>query len=1269
MCDAAEYVVPCEWTLARIVQDAIGRGLLPERFVAHGNITIGGEIISREYWPAVRARNGAPIHMWIPPMDPLSIGSAIGSLLFSAGASVGLVNAAIVATTYLVPAIVGIAGQLAVNALFRPPQSALNDSRDSVANANRAAISQNIPQKGQSYPFCFGTARVAPQPICYARTYLSGDNVYAEAVLALAGPHSMSDIRVGGVPIVDDDAIETWVDDGTASSRINQFSEYAYTAQISAELAAQDIRVGEDTFTDQELRDQVTPANSLPPWVRCASRRNADRLELRLLIRNPFDAGAGLANQIIWFRLRARQIGTSTWKNIGTLPYRANGQGDFRRQIAFHFARYPGGVSDVKKEPNGFIIPSAQPAVTVDHAVIKIADGERFPAAYAFTYKRDSEGIDIWPNDDAGEAYFTTGDEFEFELQRSEMVEQSELGVGDTEIARMETSGGSVFDYFDARLSGGKWLANENTDDQGDQLYLESAVSVFEQPPVPEGANMATLSIRSKNKELNEITVLGSALIPAWNGTIFTGQTATSNPADHYRNINCGSMTVSPLADIYSDDEALGDWADECIANSYEINLAYYGKFGEARDIVASAGYARPLEGLKQSITWYRDTSAELPVQAFTPRNTRNYSWSLAFTRRPGAILAKFLNSAKDFSDDEIVIEDPYDVPGASADIEEVDFPGLTTEAQVTARALFDFQQAHNAVRHRVEVGFEYLTDETRPGKVAILSNDALHSQAAWARIGSVVDGTSFVIDEDVGYSAETSFFDIADVLSAENIFGGEPWGVAVRQAGSGNVKIYPLTGYTADTRTVFVPDSSGLSEGDLCVFGPIELVTRRVIITDVTPSTDDTAEIVCMDESFGWASGTGQMAGWLLDRLAIEPDGMALDFLNAKALVRDATTSGNAFFGDINQLLAYASPSAKYVLSASGVYESGTTLRIDHDADGNPLGLLRESQRTNLLTRSQEFDHANWTKVSATISADATTAPDGTTTADTITANASTNFVRAIQVATLTAATHDFSIWAKAGTTNYLHGTIEVVSVVTMRFSADLASGTVNIFADTGYSATASIEAWADGWHRIKILFTATAAATTVFVGPANAYNAVAATSGNSVHVWGAQLEAGGFASSYIATAGSQVTRAADDISLALSALPFSATAGMLAVEATPLALAGEICALSDGTADERIALGAGAASHLAVTDGGVTQADIDAGTFAAGTAGKLAAAWTASDFAASLDGATAVADASGTLPTVDTLTLGEGFDGHLKSLTYLPRRVTDAQLEALAA
>ena len=60
---------------------------------------------------------------------------------------------------------------------------------------------------------------------------------------------------------------------------------------------------------------------------------------------------------------------------------------------------------------------------------------------------------------------------------------------------------------------------------------------------------------------------------------------------------------------------------------------------------------------------------------------------------------------------------------------------------------------------------------------------------------------------------------------------------------------------------------------------------------------------------------------------------------------------------------------------------------RFDYDpATLAPRGLLIEEQRTNLLLRSEEFDNASWAKTNATITVNATTAPDGTTTADLIT-------------------------------------------------------------------------------------------------------------------------------------------------------------------------------------------------------------------------------------------------------------------------------------------
>lgn len=852
MVGASDYALAyTAQSLADIVADAIARKAVPERFWWHGRITVDGHLFAPQHWHLVRPHAGRHVHLWIPPGGPAAL-SGIGLFLFNAGVPIAagavLPTLGALATSSFGLTVLGFAGQLAVNALFTPPQAALSNERSEVAQANRAGIVQNVPRKDQPYPYVFGTARVAPQPLCYAWTELSGDDEYAYTVLALAGPHSMTDIRIKGVPIDDDAAITATVDDGTAETRTNTFDRYAYTNTINRELPVHDARVNEDGFTNLMLRDQSTPLNSLPGWLRCKSRRNADWLDLRLAIRNPYDASAGNVEQVIWLRLRARKVGESTWKNIGTLPYVGKGQGDFRRRIRFHFARYTSDTASAKS-PNGFLQPAATlPAVSSDHAVIKTADGERFPPAYDFRHIRKVEGIDIWPDDDDAETYFTAGEEYEFDLQRSEMVEASTFSGGD--IPTMYT-GSTYYDYFDARnIGSGIWGLAENPEDQGDQVYLESAISMFEGDIVPASANFATLSLAVRNKELSEISVLAASLIPNWNGSTFTGQSATSRPADQFRHVLTGGRTVAPVPTAHVDDETFGDWADENDAQSHACNLAYYGgTVGEALRLTASCGYARPLEGLKYAVAFHRDTSAERPVQMFTPRNIRNYSWTANFSPRPGAIRAKFLNAAKDFEPDEIRIEDPYPVAGAEGDDEEVEFPGLTTEGEVTARGQFDFLQLRRGIRHRFEVGFEWLSSETQPGNVALLSHDALHAHAAWGRVSSVTDGTSFVLDADINYSATTGWFSEDDFFSSDDFFAGEAWGVAVRSEDTGEVQVFALGGWTAATRTATVGDTTDISPGDLCTFGPLELVTRRVLLLEVTPQGDDVAEIVCQDE------------------------------------------------------------------------------------------------------------------------------------------------------------------------------------------------------------------------------------------------------------------------------------------------------------------------------------------------------------------------------------------------------------------------------------
>jgi hypothetical protein len=171
-------------------------------------------------------------------------------------------------------------------------------------------------------------------------------------------------------------------------------------------------------------------------------------------------------------------------------------------------------------------------------------------------------------------------------------------------------------------------------------------------------------------------------------------------------------------------------------------------------------------------------------------------------------------------------------------------------------------------------------------------------------------------------------------------------------------------------------------------------------------------------------------------------------------------------------------------------------------------------------------------------------------------------------------------------------------------------------------------------------------------------------------------QVEVGGNRSSYLPTYGVALSRAADVVTMPTSYVVFFATAGTHVASFTPqlISTTNEIVSLSDGTTNEVIESSAGLTSHLVVTDGGTPQCDIDAGTLTVNTTAKLGAVYSANDFAASINGAAAVTDTSGTMPTVTTFYFGQSSAGNqlsgvLTQFTFIPRRISNAQLQSRTA
>ena len=344
---------------------------------------------------------------------------------------------------------------------------------------------------------------------------------------------------------------------------------------------------------------------------------------------------------------------------------------------------------------------------------------------------------------------------------------------------------------------------------------------------------------------------------------------------------------------------------------------------------------------------------------------------------------------------------------------------------------------------------------------------------------------------------------------------------------------------------------------------------------------------------------------------------------------------------------------------------------RFDYDpVTLQPKGLLVEEARTNSLTYSDQFDNAAWAKNNITVTANSASSPDGTVNADTITASGVTTDGINRALAT-TAAAYTFSAYLKQGNTAFSEIAIVDQGTVINRVRLTYITGALTVVAGSPTGTATNV---GNGWWRVTITYTfpAIGAADTFHIFP----GAASGGAGEFAYVYGAQLEAGAFATSYIPTVASTVTRSADvaTINGSLFSQWYGQTAGSWVSSFTPYVVPGGVVAqISAATNIDRFQLLSDSTGQIAVSTNNVGQGTIDAGTVAAGATNNLAYAYRTNDTAASLSGGAAVADTTVALPVVDRLCLGAtvapaGFlNGHIRSIEYIPARAADFQLQAL--
>jgi hypothetical protein len=395
------------------------------------------------------------------------------------------------------------------------------------------------------------------------------------------------------------------------------------------------------------------------------------------------------------------------------------------------------------------------------------------------------------------------------------------------------------------------------------------------------------------------------------------------------------------------------------------------------------------------------------------------------------------------------------------------------------------------------------------------------------------------------------------------------------------------------------------------------------------------------------------------------------LDFINNRALYAGADV------GNVTGATGYSFTRASdgYYTNSDGtltLFGSGALRRGDR-------GVLIEGARTNLVLQSQTLDNASWTKVNATVTANATTAPDGTTTADLVQENnaTGTHDVEQTSISITSGTTYAITVFAKAAGRDFIQiSFFSGIGGATRYANFDLATGVVG---SKGVDATSSIQLLANGWYRCVMTAAASSTASSGFfiatLTSASAARAESYAGDNTsgLFIWGAQLEQASFQSSYIPTVAASATRAADVLTY---------TAGV----SYPIQLFAEFeRAVDTGSFEELFNLDDGDSSDRAVLYVGTTDlASVDmrtasvsqgpatvAGTVALNTVTKLAGRFQTNDMRPARGGTLGTADTSCTLPAAPTrLVIGNAPSfGYIRRIAVIQGAGTDANLQAMTS
>lgn len=868
-------------TIAEIVATTSG---LPRGFEDFGVVCVNGEEVPRGCWHLVRPRVGRG-HVFVTLFHPTRmqggggggvktalrlaamVAIIVAAAAVSGGALGGVLGSAFAAGTVgatLAGAAVSIGGTLALAALTPPPSLNQTQSSDAASGTNpgTASLSGNVLSPGAGVARVVGTMRVFPALGCEPLVEVVGDDEYVEGVMVLAGPHAISDIQSDGLDVATLDDFQTEISEGLpGSERVALVQRYAKTDQPGLQLSnfTVDLANGDTTI----LANQTLPDTCIPDWHRIIGRRVPDEIWITLAWSEGLmvDDAPGVRRGAP-LRIRFRLKGTSTWINGPELHVSHGTTAPFKKVIKLMFQAAPSVLPIPQSDEAFYIAYRTVPGQTITPARAGWSADPYFSTGSGDDYLSASNVATTGVKNVA-----LYGDRAEFYLSGSKFPK----GQYEIEFTYGYCYNSTIFTTTNYKFNGdvhdmfGYWANSANSNKlsppaavahQHNACVIQRVASVINSHPI-QSDDFAHIAVRAKNRQIGQLSALASGYVYDWSGTDWSVLSTTDNPAPHFRDVLINpALNARPLPEEMLDHADLIAWR----AMGYTVNAVCEAKNAiDVLTMIAASGYARPRQSDTWGIIMDRDRSSDGPVQTFSPRNMSGFQWTKAFSQRPDGFRVRFSDIDNDYQETEQVVLDPL----ATVDngrYEDIRYDGLVTLSDATARAQFDLLN----LRYRMNF-YKGKTNRQnlviRRGDLAGVSYDVIQRNAGSAYIKSiVVDGggnvTGLVLDGTLPLGGADAFSGTDAAFSSyHSAFADERTGCAIRLRNQ-TVMVAEITGTGPETTqidfvTPFVdPGPTILATGSLVVVGPLGEEYKRMIVYDITPGSELTADITFVDEA-----------------------------------------------------------------------------------------------------------------------------------------------------------------------------------------------------------------------------------------------------------------------------------------------------------------------------------------------------------------------------------------------------------------------------------